>query len=194
MPPWDPPQPAVTALLGAAGTPAASVDARWGVDGELPLRINAHVGPIEISEEHVSSIRCLVEVDGRVVVCSNVHGKRHPWPGGRLEPGERFVEAACREVHEETGWLLDPQSLHPLGWLHIDKQLDERPVDHPFPQKDFVMVVWSGRASERDGGRDSEWTDTEGYELSSELMTVADAIVAVEDDDPTSVPFLRLLT
>lgn len=193
MPAWDPPSSVIAALLEAAGAPTASVDAQWGVDGALPLRINAHVGPVEIGEEHVTSVRCLVRVDGHVVVCSNVLGKRHPWPGGRLEPGERFAEAACREVREETGWLLDPESLRPMGWLHLDKQLTERPPDHPFPYRDFVMVVWSGVASDREGGRDNEWTDTEGFELSSELMTIDDAIAAVEDDDPTSVPFLRLL-
>ncbi|MBN6058064.1 NUDIX domain-containing protein, partial [Nonomuraea sp. RK-328] len=32
-------------------------------------------------------------------------------PGGGIEPGESAVEAACREVHEETGIILTPQAL-----------------------------------------------------------------------------------
>jgi len=36
-------------------------------------------------------------------------------PGGRLEPGESFYEAAVREFSEETG-----MSLAPLGQLEVD--------------------------------------------------------------------------
>ncbi|MEU7854126.1 NUDIX domain-containing protein [Nonomuraea sp. NPDC049141] len=32
-------------------------------------------------------------------------------PGGGIEPGESAVEAACREVHEETGFILTPHDL-----------------------------------------------------------------------------------
>ncbi|MEU6719360.1 NUDIX domain-containing protein [Nonomuraea sp. NPDC046802] len=32
-------------------------------------------------------------------------------PGGGIEPGESPVEAGCREVHEEVGFLLDPRDL-----------------------------------------------------------------------------------
>lgn len=32
-------------------------------------------------------------------------------PGGGIEPGESAVQAACREVQEETGFILTPQVL-----------------------------------------------------------------------------------
>lgn len=162
----------------------------WGVDKSLPITITAYVGPLDIPDDEVTSVRCLVRVDDRVVVCTNVNGNRHPWPGGRLDLGERIVDAACREVAEETGWLLDPSSLRPLGWLHVQPHIAE----HPWPRSEIAMVVWTGDATDRVGGRDNEWTDTEGFEVSSVLMTLDDAITAVAPDHPTAVPFLRLLT
>ncbi len=102
-----------------------------------------------------------------------------------------LVQTACREVHEETGWLVDPKSLRPLGWLHFE-HLREQPVDHPWPHPDFLQVVYTGRASDRDRGADVEWTDTEGYELSSQRMTLEDAAKAVRQDR-LAVALLRML-
>lgn len=43
------------------------------------------------------------------------HAGQTSFPGGRLDAGERWVEAALREAHEEVG--LDPHSVEVLGPL-----------------------------------------------------------------------------
>ncbi len=54
------------------------------------------------------------------------HGKLHTWlqPGGHVDPGEHVLEAAIREVHEETGVVAEP--LHD-GIFDIDV--------HPIPAR-----------------------------------------------------------
>lgn len=137
-------------------------------------------------------MRCLVLVDDEIVVCTNKDGTSHPWPGGRREPGESYVETACREIHEETGWLLDPDSLEHIGWLHFE-HLRERHPEHKWDTADFLMTVYVGRAHDRDGGRDNPWSDVEGHELSSVLMSIDEAIDVVARYGPSAVPYLELI-
>ena len=123
------------------------------------------------------------------MVCTNRDGQSHPWPGGRREDGETLVDTACREVREETGWILARPSVRPLGWLHFE-HLTPQPVDHPWPHPDFLNLVVVANASERVGGIDGGWTDTEGFELSSRTVTIEEALVC---GDALSRAFLGLL-
>jgi 8-oxo-dGTP pyrophosphatase MutT (NUDIX family) len=161
--------PEVAAFL-AAGRPLHVEDARWP-NGDA-IRLTAFAAEGEVPDVVVSSVRCLVFVDPYVVVCHNAHDVRHAWPGGRREAGETFEDTACREVHEETGWLLDRSSLGQIGWLHVENLTPVAP-SHPFPHPDAFQAVFAGRARSRAG--DSSWTDTEGYELSSELVLATEA-------------------
>ena len=56
--------------------------------------------------------------EGKVLVLKRSSRKRFPgkWelPGGSLRFGESPREAACREVKEETGFLLDPSKIIPV--------------------------------------------------------------------------------
>ncbi|HEX5404109.1 MAG TPA: NUDIX domain-containing protein [Pseudonocardiaceae bacterium] len=162
--------PDVARLL-ASRRPAATRDMAW-LNGTLPLRVSAYTTPTELPVDVVSSVRCVVRVGELIVFCANRDGA-HPWPGGRREPGESYADTAIREVHEETGWLLDRDSIRPLGWLHLE-HLGPR-TDDRYPYPDLLQVVLSGTATERDGGVDVDWTDTEGYELSSRLVTIEEA-------------------
>jgi hypothetical protein len=136
-------------------------------------------------------VRCLVLVDGLIVFCRNTDGS-HPWPGGRRLPGESYLETTVREVHEETGWLIRPDTATDLGWLHLT-HLGPPQGDGSSPYPDFLQVVLCAKASERVGGRDVEWTDTDGYESTSRLATLDEAMVATSSDLLARV-FLDLLS
>ncbi len=190
-PGWGLRHPAMTKLLASTEVSPAAVEETAWANGAVPLRIAAHTRAAELPDELVLSVRCIVLVEDDIIVCSNRDGILHPWAGGRREGDETLVETACREVHEETGWLVDPRSLRRLGWLHFE-HLREQPVDHPWPHPDFLQEVYAGRALDRDGGTDVDWTDTEGYELSSRRMTLEDAAAAVRQDR-LALAFLRML-
>lgn len=180
--------PAMDSLL-AATTPVATDETAW-LGGAMPLRVGAYIGPADLPDELVTSVRCLVRVGAKIVLCENADGA-HPMPGGRREPGETYVDTAVREVHEETGWLLDRDSLRPLGWLHLEHLAARRP-DDPYPYPDLLQVVFRGTATVRDGDPGATWTDTDGYELHSRLVTPAEARASTSTDMLAPV-FLDLL-
>ena len=70
---------------------------------------------------------------------------RHIMPGGRLEPYETPVDAARREVLEETGWNL--ACLRPIGILHYT-YVDPIPEGWSYPYPDFLQIVYAGSADE----------------------------------------------
>lgn len=190
-PGWGVRHPDLDVVL-ATHEPVASLEVAWR-DGTLPLRSSAFTSLARLPDEILTSVRCLVQVDSQVVVCTTAVGERHPWPGGRREAGESIVETARREVQEETGWLIEPLSFRVLGWLHIE-YLEPQEADWPYPHPDFLQLVGTARASERCAATGAEWSDTEGWEVASVLVDLDRvAELCTGDIAPLSQPFLDLL-
>jgi ADP-ribose pyrophosphatase YjhB (NUDIX family) len=182
------------AMVLADATPVAEHETAW-MDGAMPLRVTAYHGAQDAPRlplELISSIRCIVRVGSRYVFCENKSG-RHPWPGGRRIPGESFAETATRELHEETGWLLKPETLRQLGWLRL-RHLGPEPKGNEGPYPDFLQLVFLGEADHRAGDLppDADWTDPDGYELTSRLVPLEEAIEHTSTDMHAQV-FLELL-
>lgn len=182
-PGWGSRHPGLTSVL-ASVTPAAVSETAWR-NGTMPLRVSAYLGIAAIPDELIISVRCLVRVGDQVVVCTDRDGTTHALPGGRRQQGETLLATAAREVHEETGWLVQESGLHQLGWLHIE-HLGPLPDDHPYPHPDFCQVVLAGRARERANGGGA-WTDSDGYVINSQLMSADHALQAVDDKTVSGV-------
>lgn len=163
--------------------PALVTDVQWA----RPLRIASHLGAADLPDELVTGVRVLVVVDGGLVVCTNQRGLAHPWPGGRRDGRETLEQTAVREVREETGWMLDPGSVEPIGFLHLHNMGDPNP---PYPHPDTLQLVVRATAIERVA---DDWTDTEGYELSSRLVPIHEATAAVSPEEPMSLPFVEFV-
>jgi len=94
-------------------------------DGEVADRLCASSYVIPF----VSDTNCLItrRTNGKWVL-----------PGGTLEPGENWVEAAKRELMEETGSHLGP--IYPVGMYHCFSQ-EEYPRRPHLPHPKSVRVV-----------------------------------------------------
>lgn len=190
-PGWGARHPDLERIL-AIHRPVATVETAWR-DGTLPLRAGAHTTVIDLPDALLTSVRCIVQVDDQLVVCTTANGDRHPWPGGRREPGETLVDTAAREVYEESGWLIEPGSFRLLGWLHVE-YLEPQDPDWPYPHPDFLQAVCVARAVERARPESGEWSDTEGWEVASTLMPLPQVRrVCVDDMNALCTHFLDLI-
>ena len=89
----------------------------------------------------VRVLAAVIRRDGRWLVCRRPAHKRHgglwEFPGGKLEPGESLLDAACRELAEELGVRAtvvgdvrfvrrDPGSVFVIEF--VDVEIDGEPV------------------------------------------------------------------
>ena len=84
---------------------------------------------------------CGVVVTNGALVLLGRFARRELWdvPKGVAEPGEAFVEAAARELREETGLEAPPGALRSLG------------VHRYLPAKDLALFLWRVEAMPAEG-------------------------------------------
>ena len=82
-------------------------------------------------------------------------GRKKHGLGGKLEPGEQAVDAAVREVFEESGLVVAAGDLEPRGLLSY-----HFPFRESWSQESSVFVcrTWSGEPAASDE-LDPEWFD-----------------------------------
>lgn len=71
--------------------------------------------PSDDSPDFVVAAVVLRDSDGRILVVRKRGTSKYMLPGGKLEAGESPAQAAVRELYEEVGAELDPNSLVFLG-------------------------------------------------------------------------------
>lgn len=109
-------------------------------------------GVFLVVRPHLQGVAVVVWCEGRMLLVRNSYRADLGLPGGLLRRGETRAEAAARELHEETGIVVEPAALRDAGLVeafhanvndHVqffEIELDEEPalvVDHR-------EVVWAG--------------------------------------------------
>lgn len=103
---------------------------------------------VERGETTISVVAAVISRGERYLVCQRAAGDRHgglwEFPGGKLEPGESWLEAARRELREELGIEVvsgarsprfvarDPDSPYEIGFL--DVRIEGEPSCHEHQQ------------------------------------------------------------
>ena len=117
------------------------------------------------------SVRAIILRGDRIAMAFVAKYGYYKFPGGGIEAGESHEQTLIREVREETGLLVDPDSIRPFG--SVRRVLLSADGAHVFDQENFYYLcnAHEGGASDPD-----EAEREEGFALS--YVTISDAIRA----------------
>lgn len=91
---------------------------------EKILVMDAHDYDDNLAEINRVSVRGIIFVNGKLLMVENSFGEAK-LPGGGMEPGEDDLQVLMREVKEETGYDVIPESIKPFGEIE-EKRLSFR--------------------------------------------------------------------
>jgi 8-oxo-dGTP diphosphatase len=133
------------------------------------------------------AVRAIIFHDGRLLLVNAWKGRDHLWsaPGGGVEPHASLHDNLRREVHEETGLIVD------VGVPCLVNEFHD-------PGGDFHQVDLYFRCTLISGDPTGAWTDPEGVVSHRRWVTRAemagmlvkpDSLAAVAWGDPDAVTY-----
>lgn len=122
-------------------------------------------------------VRALIEKDGLFAMQKGKQGE-YKIPGGGMDEGETIVEALMREVREETGLVIIPDTMKELGEItEIRRDIFDANIKyiahsmHYSCEVEPEMVETAMTESEKEKGYRLEWADIDTIiETNTKLM------------------------
>ena len=137
--------------------------------GEHRLSLRGYFTVDAPPDAFVLAGRVLVLDRDRVLVVKNPDGE-HVIPGGRREPGETALDAAQREVVEETGWSIGNPS--PFSVIHFHYETPEPRDVGRVIYPDFLWQVFLAEPA----GFDPTVRDPDGYERGAAFRSTTEVL------------------
>lgn len=91
-------------------------------DMRLLLTLDEHNYTEDMPVYERYNVRAIIQ-DGTLFAMERSRIGEYKFSGGTVDAGESFEQALCREVLEETGLFVIPESIQPVGEI-IEKRLD----------------------------------------------------------------------
>ena len=123
-------------------------------------------------------VRALIEKDGLFAMQQGKHGE-FKIPGGGMDEGETIAEALMREVQEETGLVIIPETMQELGEItEIRRDIFEGRLKYIAHSMHYAcevepeMVETALTESEKEKGFQLAWADIDTIiETNERIMT-----------------------
>lgn len=107
---------------------------------EKILVMDEHNYDDDLSEILRVAIRGIIFIDGKLLMIEDSFGEVK-LPGGGMEPGEDDYQALIREVKEETGYDVIPESIKPFGEIEEKRlSVNEPMIWHQINRLYFCSV------------------------------------------------------
>ena len=107
---------------------------------EKLLILDKHDYSPDMEEIHRGAVRGIIFIDGKLLLVESCF-KELKLPGGGIEPGESDAQALIREVGEETGYHVIPESIVPFGEIEEKRLSTKEPmIWHQFNRLYFCDV------------------------------------------------------
>ncbi len=83
------------------------------------------------------SVRGIIIRDGKIAMVHSIKYNYYKFPGGGIEQGEEHITTLIREVKEETGLIVIPNSIREYGLVHRVQKGD---IEDMFVQDNYYYL------------------------------------------------------
>ena len=92
------------------------------------------------------SVRGIIIKDGKIAMIHSLKYDYYKLPGGGIEEGEAYQETLIREVKEESGLVVNPESIREFGYV---RRIEKGKIEDIFIQDNYYYLCEAEEITEQ---------------------------------------------